>query len=321
MRDLCECDEGDRCTVEDIMLHFSFIEFLVVCGSIVLVAFLLSEILECSGLISCGGRHKSNIIYGYSNHNGPDTWINHFPHCGGENQSPININTCQAIVVNPSDALEWDNYTVAPYFMNITNDGHTVKVTGEWPCGLWPTLRGGPMRAHEEYEFHSMLFHWGLSDEEGSEHTLNGNGFSMELQMVHVRKGCTAPQDAIFDDAADSLVIISFLFKVVPVDNALLDHLVNNLWQISAPGSTVQIPSFPLSYVSSPFEHGYYTYSGSLTHPPCCENVIWIIKPETLPISSSELTQFRTLTSDDGPMFNNSRPVQQLNGRDVFFYD
>uniref|UniRef100_A0A673UUJ2 Carbonic anhydrase 1 n=1 Tax=Suricata suricatta TaxID=37032 RepID=A0A673UUJ2_SURSU len=66
----------------------------------------------------------------------------------------------------------------------------------------------------------------------------------------------------------------------------------------------------------------YWTYFGSLTHPPLYESVIWIICKESIGISSEQLAQFRSLLSNvEGdkavPIQHNNRPPQPLKGRTV----
>uniref|UniRef100_A0A663MXQ5 Carbonic anhydrase 1 n=1 Tax=Athene cunicularia TaxID=194338 RepID=A0A663MXQ5_ATHCN len=66
----------------------------------------------------------------------------------------------------------------------------------------------------------------------------------------------------------------------------------------------------------------YWTYNGSLTHPPLHESVTWIILKEPITISSEQLAQFRTiLSSAEGeapcPILSNHRQPQPLKGRVV----
>uniref|UniRef100_A0ABI7XWQ1 Carbonic anhydrase 1 n=1 Tax=Felis catus TaxID=9685 RepID=A0ABI7XWQ1_FELCA len=66
----------------------------------------------------------------------------------------------------------------------------------------------------------------------------------------------------------------------------------------------------------------YWTYFGSLTHPPLHESVIWIICKESIGISPEQLAQFRSLLSNvEGdkavPIQHNNRPPQPLKGRIV----
>nr|CAD7455519.1 unnamed protein product [Timema tahoe] len=108
---------------------------------------------------------------------------------------------------------------------------------------------------------------------------------------------------------------------LTPVDNPYLDPLVNNLRHVINPGSAVKIDPFPMSWFYPEFNHCYYSYHGSLTYPPCSELVTWIIQPEPVAISPRQLSLFRVLETEDGPIISNSRPLQHLNNRPICYYD
>lgn len=67
--------------------------------------------------------------FGYAHQNGPHTWKDFYPESNGSNQSPINIITRFALVVQLSKPLQWNNYNNAPLSMTITNNGHTGIVS------------------------------------------------------------------------------------------------------------------------------------------------------------------------------------------------
>ena len=54
---------------------------------------------------------------------------------------------------------------------------------------------------------------------------------------------------------------------------------------ISKVNSSVQTEVFDFSLFNFDKFNSFYTYSGSLTTPPCTENVRWIILNEIFPIS------------------------------------
>ena len=60
-----------------------------------------------------------------------------------------------------------------------------------------------------------------------------------------------------------------------------------------------------------PGDKGYYTFSGSLTTPPCSEGVRWFVLKTPTKIADSEIMAFGKLY----PM--NARPTQPLNGRAI----
>ena len=60
-----------------------------------------------------------------------------------------------------------------------------------------------------------------------------------------------------------------------------------------------------------PAERGYYTFEGSLTTPPCSENVTWLVLKQPLAVSDGEIARFAKLYPDD------ARPSQPLHDRVV----
>jgi carbonic anhydrase len=60
-----------------------------------------------------------------------------------------------------------------------------------------------------------------------------------------------------------------------------------------------------------PRDKGYYTFAGSLTTPPCSEDVKWFVLKTPTQISADEIARF----AKSYPM--NARPVQDLNARDI----
>lgn len=80
-----------------------------------------------------------------------------------------------------------------------------------WDSCARPHIEGGPLTS--TYDLCSIVFHWGHSNEEGSEHTLDYVRYPMELQVVHIKRGLNSPIDAA-DRTNDAMVIASFFFQV-----------------------------------------------------------------------------------------------------------
>ena len=85
---------------------------------------------------------------------------------------------------------------------------------------------------------------------------------------------------------------------------------LGSLWKV-LPSSSGQKAAAVLPSLESmlPKDLSYYTYTGSLTTPPCTEGVQFYILKTLETISPSQLTTFRKLY----PM--NARPLQSLNER------
>ncbi|CAN6559839.1 unnamed protein product [Malus baccata var. baccata] len=62
----------------------------------------------------------------------------------------------------------------------------------------------------------------------------------------------------------------------------------------------------------------YYRYIGSLTIPPCTQNVTWTIVQEVRTVSEEQVEFLRVAVHDDSK--TNARPVQPRNGRVVQVY-
>ncbi len=58
-----------------------------------------------------------------------------------------------------------------------------------------------------------------------------------------------------------------------------------------------------------PAERGYLRYEGSLTTPPCDENVDWAVLTQPIQASPEQVGDFERLYA------NNARPLQRLNRR------
>ena len=91
-----------------------------------------------------------------------------------------------------------------------------------------------------------------------------------------------------------------------PFIEGLWKHLPADVGQERAPeGATVDLGQL------LPANHGYYAFTGSLTTPPCSEDVSWFVLKTPMEISKSEEAVFANKYA------NNARPVQPLNGRSL----
>lgn len=75
-----------------------------------------------------------------------------------------------------------------------------------------PNLQGGPLSGI--YEFHSAIFRWGPSDDEGSEHCIDYVRYALELQLVHAKRGLDTTVDVVKCKVRDAIAIVSLFFQV-----------------------------------------------------------------------------------------------------------
>ncbi|XP_057591901.1 carbonic anhydrase 1 isoform X3 [Hippopotamus amphibius kiboko] len=144
----------------------------------------------------------------------------------------------------------------------------------------------------------------------------------MMAKMLHVVHWNSAKYSSLAEAAskADGLAIIAVLVKVGQA-NPNLQKVLDALKAVKTKGKQAPFTNFDPSALL-PSSLDYWTYFGSLTHPPLYESVIWIIFKENISVSSEQLAQFRSLLSNaegdkEVPIKHNNRPPQPLKGRTV----
>ena len=73
-------------------------------------------------------------------------------------------------------------------------------------------LSGGPLEAGKTYQILQLHFHWGKDDTKGSEHTLGGNSFPLEMHIVHTRTDLTDVMSAL--KTPKGLAVTGFFFEI-----------------------------------------------------------------------------------------------------------
>lgn len=216
--------------------------------------------------------------------NGPDVWgglSEDWALCGeGMAQSPIDISDATPVSLS---ALTF-NYEAAP--LAIFNNGHTIEVE----------YHEGSSVLYNAKTYHVLQFHFHA----GSEHTINGEQYPMELHIVHR------------DANSGNLLVIGVLLAEGEEDNAAYADIFANLpAEEGEPNEETEL-MVNVADLLPENPDAFYTYEGSLTTPPCSEIVRWIVMEQPVTLSSGQLDAFYAIYP------NNFRPTQPLNGRDLF---
>ncbi|PWA22804.1 hypothetical protein CCH79_00002380, partial [Gambusia affinis] len=237
----------------------------------------------------------------------PSHWAALFPRCGGLRQSPINIVTNK---VHFSSALPPFSFIGHTDLINITveNKGHSAHFA--LPQSV--RLTGGALPGH--YRAAQFHFHWGGSGTPGSEHTIDGERFPMELHIVHIKEPYSSLEEAEHDMAG--IALLALFFEETADDHPHLDTIIAALDQVQNNGSSTVISNFRLSNIipAAAELHSYYRYVGSMTTPGCEQAVAWTVFHRMLSISSRQLDAI----VKGQPMTNIFRPTQPLDGRVVY---
>ncbi|XP_038200293.1 carbonic anhydrase 15-like [Arvicola amphibius] len=254
---------------------------------------------------------------------GPTHWKELAPACGGPAQSPINIDlhlvqrdyTLEPFIFKGYDSAPLDPWT-------LENDGHTVILRVSSCQQSCPVIRGAGLPS-PGYRLLQLHFHWGSPGRRGSEHSLDEKHCSMEMHMLHMNTKYQDLREA--RSHQDGLAVLAVLLVEEDKDNTNFSAIVSALKNVSSPGVTVNLTSFPLASLL-PSAVGllrYYRYSGSLTTPGCQPAVLWTVFENPVPIGHAQVAQFQTMpqTGPPGlhprPLMDNFRPQQPLGGRRV----
>ncbi|CAL8365379.1 unnamed protein product [Lota lota] len=244
----------------------------------------------------------------------PGSWAVLFPKCGGLQQSPINIVTSKVHVNTALHPLDFKGHE-SKINIIVENLGYSIQFVLPQSVRLTGGALPGNYRA---LHFH---LHWGADGGPGSEHTIDGERFPMELHMLHIKEPYGSVAEAEHDMAG--IALLSFLFEESTNDHPHLNSLIAAMGHIHDNGSSAEIRDFKLSDIIPPAKdlHSYYRYVGSMTTPGCEQAVAWTVFQQTLPVSSKQLVaisqQFRFWNGK--PMTNIFRPVQPLGGRIVYW--
>jgi carbonic anhydrase len=218
-------------------------------------------------------EHGPEHAWSYSGAQGPSHWGDLKPEyvaCRtGHRQSPIDIRDTRKADLPP---IQFD-YKPSP--LHIIDNGHTVMIN--YGPASYITVGG------KKYQLKQFHFH------RPSEEKIHGDGYDMVAHLVHA-------------DQEGNLAVVAVLLQnggENPLVQKLWDHLPKEKEKEELLES-IEINATDLL----PADRSYYTLPGSLTTPPCSENVAWFVLKHPVMVSAAEIGQFARLYP------NNARPTQ-----------
>jgi carbonic anhydrase len=218
--------------------------------------------------------------FSYSGDTGPGFWDETSSACATTStsqQSPINIDEARVdtSLTTLDTRLEKSSFT-------LKNPGYTVVATPETASTLY---LNGTTFTLLQFHFHTL-----------SEHTIKGERSVMELH-------------AVFRDGDGHYAVIGVLYRIGKSNQFLAQILSSGLPEKTT-SSEVTVNDLDLSTAFTDLSR-YYTYSGSLTTPPCSETVTWLLLKKQSELSASQFQEFRKVLGND------FRPLQAKNSRVV----
>jgi carbonic anhydrase len=219
----------------------------------------------------------AQIPWSYEGEGRPENWGKLRPDyatcANGKRQSPIDIRDGFRVDLEPI------RFTYRPSQFRVIDNGHTVQVdVGGSHIGLLG-------KTYDLVQFH---FH------RPSEERVDGQSFEMVIHLVHKSED-------------GELAVVAVLLEQ-GLENPLIQSVWNNL--PLEKNEYVQPPEQGIDLASLiPEDRSYYTYMGSLTTPPCSEDVLWLVLKQTQQLSPEQLRLFSRLYP------YNARPVQPKHSR------
>uniref|UniRef100_A0A1J3EPU2 Carbonic anhydrase n=1 Tax=Noccaea caerulescens TaxID=107243 RepID=A0A1J3EPU2_NOCCA len=263
-------------------------------SSIQCIFFVLLTIIAT--IISCSNAQRevedeSEFSYEMNKENGPEKWGTLKPEwelCGkGEMQSPIDIMNERVRIVSHLGRLTRD---YKPSNATLKNRGHDMMLRfGE----------GSSIKINGT-QYQLLQLHW----HSPSEHTINGRRFALELHMVH-------------ESINGSTAVVTVLYKIGRPDSfvGLLENKLSAFTDQNETEINIGMINPKKIKIGS---RKYYRYVGSLTTPPCTQNVTWTVVKKVRTVTKNQVRLLRVAVNDD--LDSNARPVQRTNTRVVKLY-
>jgi len=244
-------------------------------------------------LNSCKNEVKSNRSdedkkqehWSYDGETSPEHWaeIEKNSDCAGKHQSPVNIIDINTIVNNIKEDEYKILYSPKTHLNMVKNNGHSIQFDFE---------KGDSIMYNQE-TFHLEQIHFHIP----SEHTINGIRYPIEIHLVHKNTGKNFTVLSILCEEGAKSQVVESLESYLPLKVGEEKDIQKAL------DLTLLFPDYK----------DFYTYRGSLTTPPCTENVNWVIFKNPIIISLGEVIKLKK----NMPV-NNYRDEQPLKDRSVY---
>ncbi|XP_012785478.2 carbonic anhydrase 6 [Ochotona princeps] len=204
-------------------------------------------------------------------------------------------------------------YDTASDSFSMTNNGHTVQVSLS-PSMSMTTPDG------TEYIAKQMHFHWGGASAEvgGSEHTVDGIRRVIEVHVLHYNSKYDSYDKA--QREPDGLAVIAAFIEINEyAENTYYSQFISRLAEIKHPGDVTTLENLNVRNMLPEDMSQYYTYLGSLTTPPCSENVLWFVLANPIFLSRVQVWKIENslLNHQNHTIQNTYRTTQNLNDRVV----
>ncbi|KAK1906662.1 Receptor-type tyrosine-protein phosphatase zeta [Dissostichus eleginoides] len=276
------------------------------------------QVVTAEPLVRGLRKLPEDIDWSYSGALNQRNWGKKYPSCRSARQSPVDIDETFTQVRVQYQNLQldgWDALTAGS--STVHNNGKTVSISVEGDF----FVSGGGLSSR--FRVGTISFHWGRcnASSDGSEHSLNGMKYPLEMQIY-----CYDPAFLSLEDAVRKggrMAALAVLFEISLDDNEKFSPVIEAVNTVSRFGKSGSIEAFTLRSLLPNNTDKYYIYNGSLTAPPCSETVEWILFKQPVAISETQLEVFCDVMTMEQAGYviltdylqNNFREQQQFMGQ------
>ncbi|KAG5566690.1 hypothetical protein RHGRI_002296 [Rhododendron griersonianum] len=260
----------------------------------VICSFFIAFFLLSVSTTSQEVEDESEFNYDRNSLKGPYNWGKIRPEwrmcSNGTMQSPIDMLNERVKVVSHLGILKRDYH---PSNATLVNRGHDISL--KWGGGAGYIEINGTQYELKQCHWHSP-----------SEHSINGRRYDLEFHMVHESKD-------------QRVAVIGIIFKIGRSD-PFLSEMKEHIEAVADTREEERVVGMvdPNHIRIGNRNSKYYRYIGSLTIPPCTQDVVWTILSKVRTVSREQLDLLRDAVHDDSE--TNARPLQPVNQRPVKLY-
>jgi carbonic anhydrase len=290
---------GDYCSMMRNSLLYNVLRY----DSAIFLAIFLANFLFSFPLQAKLNDSGATVPWSYTGNLGPLRWGQLDPRfllcAAGSSQSPINIGAKYQRIPYQLSV----NYSKSPLIMEedgeteltidrvetLVNMGHGVQVNFHGNAADTITYHSNPYQLIQ-FHFHSP-----------SETLWHGQSFPLEIHLVHQGRNGKVLVIAVFVSAGKENPTLTKIIRHLPLkagkEEIFLGEKIN------------PIDLLPINKI-------YYSYMGSLTTPPCTENIQWLVMPNVITATPAQIARLRSAIGG-----SNARPVQPVNNRIIYLAD
>jgi carbonic anhydrase len=252
---------------------------------------LVLALLAVGGVPSAPGAQEFCYGPGDGSCAPPDRWPGACNLASSNRQSPVDIFDSRRARL-PELVFR---YRATP--LKVLSNGHTVEV--EYGEGRGDVRVGGETCALRQFHFHTT-----------AEHAVGGAVAPLEAHLVHA---CPS----------GGLVVVGVLMNYAKNEpNRALEAALDGaprtggkfvVGEREVAGREINAQAL------LPADRRYFTYSGSLTTPPCSEVVRWVVLQRPMEVSRDQVLRLQRLLAETSPdgFARNNRPLQDLERRTI----